>query len=35
MNGQDITSPTKFPSPVEVFSNENYLGESQDREFKQ
>lgn len=34
MNSQDIMSPTKPITPINVFSNENYLDESQDTEFK-
>lgn len=34
MNRQDIMSPTKPTCPTDVFSNENYLIESQDTEFK-
>lgn len=34
MNSQVIMSPIKTITPMNVFSNENYLDESQDTEFK-
>lgn len=34
MNGQNSMSPIKPTSPTDVFSNENYLYETQDTELK-
>lgn len=34
MNSQDIMPPAKPITPINVFSNENYLDESLDTEFK-